>query len=247
MIRLLPFFTGLCVAAAVAAAAQGCGPMWQDDHVERDFVLVGCHRDQSCASCHENQDFEAPLPTSCHGCHEDDQLEGHPDCGTDCARCHTAESELCDPDDPASWGEIVHDFFPLDGGHAIDGDDIVGCDTCHDTAECYDGLEPAPCTVCHEDDRPVGHFAGDCEGCHPITRWEDGVVDHADFFPIPHRGNGDCGDCHLADDNYATFSCTHCHEHRQSEMADKHDEVGGYSWDSDECLRCHPDGRAEDD
>ncbi|MBW2257716.1 MAG: hypothetical protein JRI25_24385, partial [Deltaproteobacteria bacterium] len=66
--------------------------------------------------------------------------------------------------------------------------------------------------------------------------------DHAPLFPLPHRGIATCTECHLTED-YAAFSCTHCHEHRQSEADDEHDEVSGYQYDSEACFDCHPDGR----
>ena len=50
-------------------------------------------------------------------------------------------------------------------------------------------------------------------------------------------------ECHLRPDNFAFFSCIDCHEHRKSEMDNKHDEVPGYVWESEACLSCHPDGR----
>ena len=52
-----------------------------------------------------------------------------------------------------------------------------------------------------------------------------------------------CTDCHVVAGNFQIFECIECHEHNQSDMARKHDEVGGYVWESQACLECHPDGK----
>jgi hypothetical protein len=38
------------------------------------------------------------------------------------------------------------------------------------------------------------------------------------------------------------FSCTNCHEHNKTEMDSEHREVGGYVYNSVNCLSCHPKG-----
>ncbi|HEY7471110.1 MAG TPA: hypothetical protein VIE68_02060, partial [Gemmatimonadota bacterium] len=55
-----------------------------------------------------------------------------------------------------------------------------------------------------------------------------------------------CQTCHVSPGNFSVFSCLNCHEHNQAEMDDKHDEVGGYAYDSARCYDCHPDGRGDD-
>ncbi len=63
-------------------------------------------------------------------------------------------------------------------------------------------------------------------------------------FPIQsgkHAGFA-CSDCHL-NANYNVFSCIDCHAHSKSDMDDKHDDVGGYSYNSQACYSCHPNGR----
>ena len=54
-----------------------------------------------------------------------------------------------------------------------------------------------------------------------------------------------CESCHVTGD-YAVFSCIDCHEHRQGEMDDEHDDVGDYQWTSAACLDCHPNGEEDD-
>ena len=75
------------------------------------------------------------------------------------------------------------------------------------------------------------------------ARWGSGSFSHR--FPItngPHGGLA-CTTCHTTPGNYAAFSCIDCHAHRQSAMANEHDEVGGYVWASANCYQCHPNGR----
>jgi hypothetical protein len=39
------------------------------------------------------------------------------------------------------------------------------------------------------------------------------------------------------------FSCTDCHEHNdQADLADEHDDVKGYVFQSKACFECHPKG-----
>ena len=61
----------------------------------------------------------------------------------------------CAPDPP--HGE--DNTFPLVGKH-----EALGCEACHGT----DGFEklPTDCSECHEDDRPLDHYEGDCGDCH---------------------------------------------------------------------------------
>jgi hypothetical protein len=60
-----------------------------------------------------------------------------------------------------------------------------------------------------------------------------------------HAGkwNNDCTTCHTVPSDFAIHTCFSCHEHDQAKAADQHTSVPGYSYQSAECLRCHPDGR----
>lgn len=71
----------------------------------------------------------------------------------------------------------------------------------------------------------------------------------ATWLQLRTQGRGEwssCTDCHSNSANYAEFSCLGCHEHSRSEMDGEHDEVGGYSWESQACLQCHPNGQSND-
>ncbi|MDF1839438.1 MAG: hypothetical protein P1V35_16340, partial [Planctomycetota bacterium] len=43
-----------------------------------------------------------------------------------------------------------------------------------------------------------------------------------------------------------TLGCTHCHDHRESEMDDKHEDENGYVWLTSACYSCHSNGEADD-
>jgi len=140
---------------------------------------------------------------------------------------------------PPETSEEAH--FPLERGHAG-----LECTDCH-TAD-TPSPTPRACAACHEGDRPVDHYPGACEECHSDGGWDLAEIDHDPFFPTPHRGVSECGDCHLAAPDFTTFSCIDCHEHRRSRMDNEHlGEVGGYVYESGACLDCHPRGREEDD
>ena len=95
-------------------------------------------------------------------------------------------------------------------------------------------------------DHAAQGFGTSCEQCHTPVGWRPSSFDHDAWFPIDrgaHR-NFACSECHTTG-TYSAFSCTHCHEHRQSEADDEHDKVGGYVWSSPACYACHPDGRGD--
>lgn len=207
----------------LSAAALGCHPTWPT-RSDPSFELVGRHEPLACEACHPAAQPLGPLPTACASCHEAARPPEHYD--GDCGLCHT----------PHGWDDIVvdHDFFPLTGAHEL------GCEACHTSG--YQGLDPA-CGSCHEPDRPPDHFgAQDCGDCHVPTRWGDATFDHDPLFPLPHHEVGDCGSCHLVPGSYATFSCVDCHEHAEGRTDEDHQDVAGYEYASEACLRCHPRG-----
>lgn len=129
--------------------------------------------------------------------------------------------------------------FPLVASHDLD------CADCHDSGDAWH-VEHS-CGECHQSERPGGHFDGDCAPCHlPPTEWGDGV-DHDERFPWPHHGVSECTSCHPNGGDYESFTCTDCHEHSRDRMNGEHHEIGSYTWDSEACYDCHPDGRGEHD
>jgi hypothetical protein len=233
--------SGVVSMMGFAWLTQSCTPTW-DPGAEMDWPLVGLHKEVACEGCHT--DGLGPLPTACEQCHEQDRPGSH--YAGPCGTCHT----------PLGWQFAVvdHSFFPLEDAHELE------CTSCHEEGD-FSGLDPA-CASCHEPDRPTlddptpsdpdlvadhldGHRSWDCGDCHVPTTWGDrDVFNHDRLFPTPHgEGVSSCGSCHLdGSDLSTTFSCTDCHEHSRSETDDDHDEVSGYSYSSEACFRCHPNG-----
>jgi hypothetical protein len=210
------------------------------------FPLKGNHQTAACTDCHINNVY-AGTPRDCVGCHLDDynatQNPNHQQAGfpTDCFVCHGSEA--------VTWQGAVfnhNQYWPLQGAHTA-----LGCNQCH--ASGYN--LPKDCYGCHKADYDAttspNHqstgFPTTCENCHFSTHvsWNQAVFNHR--FPI-HSGahrNIACNECHLTA-NYLQFSCIDCHAHNKSAMDNEHDEVGGYSYNSQACYTCHPDGRADD-
>jgi hypothetical protein len=251
-------------------AAQGCagchddvhrgglGRSCQDCHDERTwrpngliaqhdrtrFPLVGAHAAVACFRCHPGAQVGnfAGASSSCEHCHQDrigrSGIVDHRALGltADCQRCHR----------PIAWtpAQFTHPAtFPLTGGHA--GRRCAGC---HVSGK-FPGLSP-DCASCHLGDwqrttNPSHAAAGmptTCQQCHGTAAWRPASFP-GHRFPIsgPHRQS--CNECHRTPQNFAAFSCTHCHDHRRERMDDRHDAVPGYVWVSSACAQCHPDGR----
>ena len=223
----------------------GCGDChlattWQDSSVYHGFLLLENAHALDCSACHEAADYK-DLPGQsqrCASCHKPDRPKEH--WTNDCGDCHIPTTWL----DPSAY----HDFLPLENAHDL------ACESCHDTDDysTLDGFSDA-CESCHEEVRPQGHFrptmcgySTDCMACHESTTWSGGELpSHRDCttFPKGHETANSCDDCHLAAPNYSTFSCLHCHAHRQSEMDSEHSgETNNYRYESAACLDCHPRG-----
>ena len=212
----------LLMMVAALAALLACDPWANETPTSEHYPLIGAHSVVSCEGCHPT-DRIAPAPTACEACHADDEPPDHYE--GSCANCHT----------PRGWDQFNHDFFPLEDSHAL------GCLECHDTDD-YTTLEPE-CRFCHAEDEPEDHYGPVCETCHAPTTWFD--FNHQSLFPIPHEGNGDCIDCHTTGDN-RSFACIECHEHRQDNTDDEHQDVSNYTYASASCLGCHPQGTANE-
>ena len=219
------------------------------------FPLLGAHRTADCIQCHKSESlvrFDV-LGVECIDCHRENYMAttnpNHIESGLseDCASCHLVNS--------FQWegAGFDHSSFPLTLGHAG-----PACIDCH-----VDGnyaSAPTDCYACHQSDYNStdnpGHqglgFSTNCTECHTTNPgWKPASYRQHDSqsFPIysgSHNGKWDaCTDCHTNPSNYAQFSCITCHEHNQAEMDDKHKEENGYSYNSSECLRCHPTGSGD--
>jgi hypothetical protein len=208
------------------------------------FPLLGRHAAAACADCHKNNVYVG-TPRECVGCHLQDynatQNPNHKLAGyaTDCVSCHGTSAQ--------TWNNaaVNHDqYWPLLGPHKA-----LLCSQCHSAGYNL----PRDCYGCHRTDyekttNPNHSQAGystSCQDCHftSHTSWNQAVFTHK--FPIQsgrHAGFA-CTDCHL-NANYLIFSCIDCHTHSKSSTDSHHDGVGGYSYNSQACYSCHPNGSA---
>lgn len=216
------------------------------DHGSRTGLpLNGAHRTLNCDACHKGRVFAA-TSFDCYACHREDYEEaGDPDhvragFPTSCEICHR-------PSD-TSFGQARFDHagaFPLQGRHAT-----LDCAACHKN-NVYAGT-PRDCYGCHRSDyestRDPNHaaagFPTSCDSCHrpTDTSFSQGRFDHL-YFPIAsgrHAGNA-CSACHPDSSNFKVFNCLGCHGRSQTDS--HHGGVSGYSYNSQACYSCHPQGR----
>ena len=202
-----------------------------------------------CAQCHINGNYTT-TPTDCAGCHTPD-FNGSTNPShvalnlpNDCAMCHTTVPDWT----PATF-PLHNDFYVLTGAHATIAND---CAACHNGN--YNNT-PNTCFGCHSADYSATtnpnhaqlQFSQDCATCHSETTWSPATFDHdAQYFPIysgAHNGEWNaCTDCHTNPSDYTQFTCTTCHAN--PETNNQHQGVGGYVYQSDACLACHPTGDA---
>jgi hypothetical protein len=233
-----------------SSACFACHPTGEGagsfDHNNSNFPLTGAHVSVQCIDCHASG--YQNTPTECDACHMPDYNQStnpnHTSLSlpTDCASCHTTEPEW----NPATF-DIHNDYYVLEGAHANIADQCV---TCHNGD--YNNT-PNTCYGCHQQDyeqtndpdHEAAQFPTDCASCHSQNQWVPASWDHDDqYFPIysgKHDGEWSaCSQCHPDPNNYSVFTCLTCHE--QGETDDQHDQVGGYEYNSNACLACHPDG-----
>ncbi|MEZ5048368.1 MAG: hypothetical protein R2766_01825 [Saprospiraceae bacterium] len=215
------------------------------------YVLDGAHAliADNCIACHIGGYNNTP--NTCAGCHQQNYDQSmnpnhsNLNLSNDCTICHTTDPDWM----PASF-PVHDDFYVLEGAHAAIANDCV---TCHNGD--YNNT-PNTCVGCHQTDynntnnpdHSAAQFPTDCESCHSQNTWTPANWDHDNmYFPIysgKHDGEWNtCVDCHLNTNDYSIFSCIDCHEHdNPSEVANDHENVSGYSYNSNACYSCHPDG-----
>lgn len=227
----------------------------QELHEQNGFPLQGAHVGLACVDCHDNENnlVWERQGQECIDCHlQDYQQSTEPDhiasgFGLDCIQCHEPMSQ--------DWGgDNFHYFFPLVLGH-----DNLECTDCHISTS-YNQID-AICSTCHTDDYQAAQnpnhvtsgFPTDCALCHSTNPgWGPASFPNHDalYFPI-YSGNHQgvwqsCTECHLDPSNYTLFSCIDCHEHNnEADMADEHNDVGGYRFESNACYNCHPNGQSD--
>jgi hypothetical protein len=226
-------------------------------HQRSRFPLVGAHVTADCFDCHVNASASllnfGPLGVECVDCHQANYdattQPNHKQGGysTNCIECHNMTA--------FTWtgAGINHNFFPLTAGH-----EISDCNQCHISGN-YSNTSPV-CVSCHQStynnttnpNHTTINFSTNCTDCHTTNPgWKPAEYREHDAksFPIysgKHNGTwGTCNDCHTNPASYAQFSCIDCHDHNQSDMNGKHNDVSGYTYNSIACFECHPTGSAE--
>lgn len=218
-------------------------------HEEFGFIFSGAHISLDCSECHSKSVeliFE-PISPDCYSCHSYNyNSTKNPDHNAEnfsfeCFQCHDIDAD--------SW-IISHDFFPLVSGH-----NISDCSKCHENSDYTQ--KSSECYSCHSSnfenttnpDHELNSFSKNCEECHTLEPgWspaEYTIHDDNDFPIYSGKHNGEwslCTDCHTDPNDYSEFSCLNCHEHEKSKMDKEHDEESGYVYESQACLKCHPDG-----
>lgn len=203
-----------------------------------------CHLTEFQATTSPNHVAEG-YPTTCESCHASTTswlgaAFEHAGVTSGCSACHLAEFQATTSPSHVAAGlpttcESCHASTTTWLGATFDHTGITsGCSMCH-LPEYQASTSPS---------HVAAGFPTSCESCHFSTStWFGAQFDHSTFFPLQgaHRLL-DCTDCHTVPANFAAFSCIDCHEHRQSEMDDKHREVSGYVWQSSACVSCHPSG-----
>lgn len=237
------------------AACHTIDPGWMpaeySQHDSEYFpIYSGSHKGEwdECTDCHTNpSDFSVFSCTVCHGQSETNGehngVSGYVYESTMCLVCHPTGNED---------GAFNHDNtgFPLTGAH-----DNVDCASCH--ADGFAGT-PTECSACHltdfqqttSPDHETAGFPTDCALCHNSEPgWAaDNFTQHDnEYFPIysgKHEGEwNECSECHTTAGSFTAFSCIDCHEHNNAnELADDHDDVQDYQFNSQACYECHPTG-----
>lgn len=214
-----------------------------EDHARTRFPLVGAHAATSCRRCHEGIEagILAPLDIECISCHADDLARAlvpdHAGNGwtSRCDRCHI----------PTAWtgAAFNHSTYPLTGAHLR-----TDCVLCH-VGNVYAGT-PRDCVDCHlaeyqattQPPHAASGFPTTCYSCHSTVSWFGANFDHTFRINGGPHGAFLCTECHQVPSNFSIISCTHCHEHRESESNSEHERVNGYVWSSPACVSCHPTG-----
>jgi hypothetical protein len=254
------------VGAHAAAACWRCHPNAQVGNFTRTSdQCVECHRDDlaraedpdhqaqgwvlGCDECHiptswSGAGFKHPWPLTgahrtaeCVACHPGGIFTGTPD---QCVDCHLSEYQSAQNPDHVALNvsttcQLCHNTTTWEGAQFNHSGISDGCVQCH--------LSDYQSTT-NPNHQNVG-YPTSCEDCHSTKGWTPANFDHS--FPITSGAHKvfDCADCHLQPSNFQVFSCTHCHDHSEPEMADKHKEVNNYVWSSPACYDCHPNGKED--
>jgi hypothetical protein len=211
-------------------------------HQLERFPLVGNHLLADCSQCHTRYTdlYFEPLNIDCYSCHQQNynstSSPNHSEArfSTDCMLCHSINSDVW------AGASIIHDFFPLVGGHAIQD-----CFACHEQGGNFTGLTQ-DCYSCHQQDyqnvQDPNHieagFPTDCEQCHTINEWSPANFDHHQTaFPLTGKHiTTDCSDCHTDGFAGTPTDCYDCHQQDYEIVTDPNHVTENFPTD---CIQCH--------
>lgn len=188
----------------------------------------------TCLRCHQKETAEVDVATckNCHEQHDFEYMQSHSgEFGMDCTACHDGLDRM-------------HNFnhqnvYVLDGAHSE-----LDCVTCHEN-QVFIGL-PNECSDCHsEPEIHAGSFGLNCVACHSTDAWQPAVLkEHT--FPLDHGDEGEiaCETCHTV--TYTQYTCENCHDSRDPDFIEEHDEEKLSQDRLMDCVECHADGETHD-
>ena len=195
------------------------------DHDQTNFPHTGSHIGLDCEKCHRPGQWNGIPHESCNDCHYTKNPHREVIGNDECEDCHVTQAFADILFDHAANTEF--DLAPAHSEHA--------CTECHTYIYHFEGLDQT-CTACHLDDRPLGHYEGECGSCHEAAQWFPGGLGDADhaitgfalegahsLLPCESchpegrpRGQAEpgCQACHMSDDphmNLLGMACADCH------------------------------------
>ncbi len=211
-------------------------------HQMNRFPLLGQHLVADCEQCHTRYIdlYFEPLDLECFSCHQVNYISttfpNHVEAGfsTDCQVCHSITA--------SDWAgaSIIHDFFPLVGGHLIQD-----CFACHDQGGDFTGLS-TECYSCHQQDyestsdpnHVTEGFPTDCSQCHNTSGWGDAEFDHnVTNFPLTGAHTSlNCSGCHANGYSGTPSDCYSCHQQDYESVQDPNHLQNNFPTD---CVQCH--------
>ncbi|HSM25913.1 MAG TPA: cytochrome c3 family protein [Anaerolineaceae bacterium] len=188
----------------------------------------------SCMDCHQRNTVDVDQITckDCHKQHDVSFMQSHLESfGMTCVACHDGVDRMHNFDH--------NNIFVLDGAH-IDLD----CTACHQN-QVFVGI-PNECSACHaEPEIHAGSFGLNCAACHTTDAWQPATLKEH-IFPLDHGEEGEiaCETCHVS--TYIQYTCENCHDSRDPEFLDEHDEEDIDQNNLMNCIECHWDGETHD-
>jgi hypothetical protein len=208
------------IAAGSKHAGIACSTCHTVPGDRKVFDCLGCHTEPSTTPNHAGVTAYAWASPQCYACHPTAEVPPFP---------HTA--------------------FPIGAGAKHAG---ISCVKCHPVPgdrkqiDCVSCHTAAATTPAHAGVTGYTWTSSACFTCHPDATVTSSI-NHALEFPIAagerHAGIS-CATCHIDPAVRTTVSCVNgCHA--QTPTATEHSPVGGYTYSSPRCLRCHADAQVD--